>query len=377
MSTTDNLDKIAQFCLDKKSQKMKTLFTLLKDTRQDLQLKLKDVAAKTGIDQALLSKFESGARLPTEEQLNLLTTALGLDVRETRLLWAAEKVLSVVQYEIEPAEVLMVAESRVGYLRSKRSFEVPALPVELQEKLWVIDELKAEWQRCKPLDPAQLRKMQSYFHIEYTYESNRIEGNTLSLQETSLVVNEGLTIGSKSMREHLGAINHAEAVDFIVDLAAKRENFNLRTLLDLHGLVLRGIDRDNAGKWRTVPVRISGSQHEPPQPFLLEKLMEDYFLHYLKQAGVMHPVILAAEMHERLVSIHPFIDGNGRTSRLVMNLILLRNGYTIANLKGDNLSRLAYYRALEQVQMNNEPEAFYQLVADAAEASLRAHLALV
>lgn len=356
---------------------MKTLFTLLKDTRQDRNLKFKDLAATTGIDQALLSKFENGNRLPTEEQIAILANSYDLNVIELRKLWLAEKVLQIVQYEPQAAEVLAVAESRVEYLTGKRALEVPTLPFDLQEKLAVIDELKQEWQASKPLDPAQLRKMRSFFHIEYTFESNRIEGNTLTLQETSLVINEGLTISNKSMREHLEAINHAEAVDFIVELGQGREDLSRRTLLELHALILKSIDRDNAGSYRNVPVRISGSRHEPPQPFLLDKLMEDYFIHYRTQMGLMHPVILAAEMHERLVSIHPFIDGNGRTSRLVMNLILLRNGYTIANLKGDNNSRLAYYRALEKVQVDNEPEVFYGLVADAVEQSLRAHLELV
>ncbi len=355
---------------------MKTLFTLLKDSRQNLGLKMKEVAATTGIDQALISKFENGSRLPTEEQLIALASAYRLGIKELRVFWLAEKVLSVIQYETAAPEILMVAESRVEYLRSNRALEVPSLPPSLLEKLETIDRLRDEWQSKKPLNTTQLEKMRSFFNIEYTYESNRIEGNTLTLQETSLVVNEGLTISGKTMREHLEAVNHAEAVDFVIELANNKEDLNKRTLLDLHALILKTIDRDNAGRFRSVPVRISGSEHEPPQPFMLEKLMEEYIIHYRHQLGVMHPVILAAEMHERLVSIHPFIDGNGRTSRLVMNLILLRNGYTIANLKGDVKSRLAYYQALEKVQVGNEPEVFYQLVADAVESSLRAHLAL-
>jgi len=122
---------------------------------------------------------------------------------------------------------------------------------------------------------------------------------------------------------------------------------------------------------------ISGSEHVPPQPFLLEKLMEEYFTHYERQKRILHPVLLAAEMHERLVSIHPFIDGNGRTSRLLMNFILLKNGYTIANLKGDYESRMAYYNALENVQVNNNPESFYNLILDKVEESLKEHLAMV
>ncbi|MBK9016669.1 MAG: Fic family protein [Saprospiraceae bacterium] len=357
---------------------MNNLQTLLKDGRQAKDLKHKDVVTITGIDQALLSKYESGNRLPTEVHLMRLAEAYGLNVKQLRVFWVAEKVIGLArQYEIPMEEIMYLAEGRAEFLYGERALEVPPIPTELEAKLAVIDDLKSKWQATKPLNIEQLRKMQEYFNVEYTYESNRIEGNTLSLQETSLVVNQGLTIGSKSMREHLEAINHAEAAEFIADLGTRHEDVTKRTLMELHGLILKSIDRENAGRWRTVPVRITGSQHEPPQPFMLDKMMEDYFIHYSRQQGRMHPVILAAEMHERLVSIHPFIDGNGRTSRLVMNLILLRNGYTIANLKGDNTSRLAYYQALEKVQVDNEPEAFYHIVADAVEASLRAHLALV
>ena len=357
---------------------MKTLTTLLKANRQQLDLKIKDIAVMTGIDQALLSKYENGGRLPTEGQLAAISTAYQLNISELQVIWLAEKVLKVVSpYQQVASEVLFVAESRVEYLRSPKAFEVPEVPIKLREQLMKIDRLRSEWLNKKPLSSTQIDKIRQFFSIEYTFESNRIEGNTLSLHETSMVVNEGLTIGGKTMVEHLEAINHSEAVDFVMELATNREDLSRRTLLDLHALILKSIDRDNAGRFRQVPVRISGSRHEPPQPFMLEKLMEDYFVHYRQQRAAMHPVILAAEIHERLVSIHPFIDGNGRASRLAMNLILLRNGYTIANLKGDPASRLAYFQALEKVQVDNAPEAFYKLVADAAEQSLRAHLALV
>ncbi len=119
-----------------------------------------------------------------------------------------------------------------------------------------------------------------FIAIEYTYESNRIEGNTLTLQETELVVNEGVTISGKSMREHLEAINHAEAIDYIKEFAHNEFDISERTIKEIHALILHGIDRDNAGKYRTVPVMISGSEHIPPQPYLIEKQMEDFILTY-------------------------------------------------------------------------------------------------
>lgn len=355
---------------------MKALTQLLKNARQDAGLKLREAAAVAQIDAALLSKFENGQRLPPETYAPALAKAYQLDEAILRRSILAEKVAQLLQYEPDVRELLMVAESRIEYLRSERSLIVPSISETLQDQLRAIDALKTTWLNCKPMNHSQLERMRQYFHTEYTYESNRIEGNTLTLQETSLVINEGLTISGKTMREHLEAVNHADAVTFITELATRQADLDRRTLLDLHNLILRGVDSENAGRYRSVPVRIGGSRHEPPQPYLLDKLMEDYFLHYQQQRNQLHPVLLAADMHERLVSIHPFIDGNGRTSRLVMNLILLRNGYTIANLKGDPASRLAYYRALEKVQADNEPEHFYTLVADAVETSLKAHIEL-
>jgi len=345
--------------------------------RKGSGLTVKDLATKSGIDAALISKFENGKRMPTLENLNNIGQILSIPYDDLKNVWLAEKIYRLLEHEEDAGEILALAESRVQYLTSGKALNVPNLSLAVKEKLATIDMLHQRWTSKKPLIGTQLDKIKEYFNVAYTYESNRIEGNTLSLQETHLVVNEGLTIGGKSMREHLEAVNHSEAAHFIEDLVQKKEELTLRVLMEIHYLVLKGIDRINAGKYRSVPVRISGSSHMPPQPYLVDKLMEDYLIHYDQQKGHLHPVILAAEMHERLASIHPFIDGNGRTSRLVMNLILLQNGYTIANLKGDNASRIAYYKALENVQAHNDPEPFYHLVADAAMESLEQHLEMV
>ncbi|NJN50169.1 MAG: Fic family protein [Polaribacter sp.] len=199
--------------------------------------------------------------------------------------------------------------------------------------------------------------------IEYTFESNKIEGNTLTLQETALVVEKGLTIGGKTLTEHLEVINHTQAIDYIKELAKSKSTITERDILQIHSLILQGIDKANTGVYRSVPVIISGSKHKPPQPYLLNKLMEDLLLWYNENKTKLHPIELAALMHLKLVTIHPFIDGNGRTSRLLMNLILLQNGYPIAILKGDDQSRLTYYNALEVAQTNNDENLFINLIA--------------
>ena len=211
-----------------------------------------------------------------------------------------------------------------------------------------VDVQKEQLSALRPLPEEALKKIQDALDIEYTYESNRIEGNTLTLQETALVVNEGVTISGKSMREHLEAINHAEAISYIKDIAKQDIEIRERTIKEIHALILHGIDRENAGRYRTVPVMISGSTHMPPQPYLIEKQMEDFILRFKQmEAEKVHPVLIAAYLHDELVRIHPFIDGNGRTSRLLMNLYLLRHGYVIITLKGSNDAKVNYYKALE------------------------------
>lgn len=209
----------------------------------------------------------------------------------------------------------------------------------------------------------QENKVTQAFEIEYTYESNKIEGNTLTLQETALIIEKGLTIGGKSLNEHLETINHSQAIDYIKELA-KRNTVTERDLQQIHQLILQSIDNTNAGKYRNVQVLISGAKHIPPQPYLVSKEMENLFIWYNENEDQLHPIELSAEMHKRLVTIHPFIDGNGRTSRLLMNLILLQNGFPIAILKGDTDSRLRYYKALETAQTEKNKQPFIDLIKE-------------
>lgn len=243
----------------------------------------------------------------------------------------------------------------------------------MADKLTHIDVLLAELNRYRANVNYRITEA---LEIEYTYDSNRIEGNTLTLNETELVVNKGITIAGKGMREHLEAINHKEAIDFVKDIARNNVPVTESVLKDIHAIVLHSIDKENAGRYRSVPVIISGSRHIPPQPYLLGPMMEELFRWYEQHKDTMHPVVLAANMHEKFVSIHPFIDGNGRTARLVMNLILIQHGYPIANIKGDNDTRLRYYQALEQAS-SGDNTAFVEFVEDVVTESLEHYLSIL
>jgi Fic family protein len=240
------------------------------------------------------------------------------------------------------------------------------------------DTLRARLQAARPLDVEALAKIKAAFEMEYTYESNRIEGNTLTLQETALIVGEGITISGKSMREHLEAINHAQAIEFIKETASNDIDITERTIKEIHALILHGINREQAGQYRTVPVMIVGSRHTPPQPWLIQPQMENFIIEYkAMETNGTHPVLIAARLHDELVKIHPFIDGNGRTSRLLMNLYLLSKGYTITALKGDNEAKQAYYTALEQSHVDNNREPFYLLTANAVKQALEKYLEII
>ncbi len=237
-----------------------------------------------------------------------------------------------------------------------------------------IEPLYKQLNDLRDIDQVSIEKA---LDIEYTYDSNRIEGNTLSLRETDLVIHRGLTIGGKPLVEHLEAINHYEAVGLIRDMAKQDALFNHSIMLTLHALVLRGIDKNYAGRFRDIAVMISGSRHIPPPPWQVNELMDDYFQFYQENKETLHPIILAAEMHERLVTIHPFIDGNGRTARLGMNLILLKYGYPIVIIQGDTESRLSYYNALERCNLENDKNEFYLLIANHILNALQTRLALI
>ncbi|WP_264523665.1 Fic family protein [Flavobacterium sp. N502536] len=345
--------------------------SLLKNAREQKGLKTREVAQLLGIDQALISKFESGARKPTKDQIVKLAKLLEIDYETLMIAWLKEKILYEIGDDDFALKALEVAEQEIRYNKTVSKLK---LSTTLEKILSEIDILKEKLDSYRQFDSY---KISQALELEYTFESNRIEGNTMTLRETDMVINEGLTISGKSMREHLETINHQEAIGFIKDLMQKNNSLNERDLLSIHNLILRGIIPEDAGRYRKVQVMIKGSSHMPPQPFIVAKEMEDYFIWYEINKNKLHPVILAAEMHERLVTVHPFIDGNGRTARLVMNLILMQKGYLIANIKGDYENRMQYYQSLETAQTKKDKEDFLFFIAKIEKESLERYISII
>ena len=231
---------------------------------------------------------------------------------------------------------------------------------------------KSKLNKNLPLRDELLRNLDEWFRIEITYTSNAIEGNTLTRQETALVVEKGITVGGKSLKEHLEATNHAKAFDWIKN-QAKRKTTSIteKDILKIHSMILDGIDDSNSGFYRRSAVRISGSRAILPNPLKVPDLMIK-FIKWLQESKKLNPVELASEAHYRLVTIHPFIDGNGRTARLLMNWILLMQGYPMAIIRKED--RLAYINSLEKVQLGGPKDDYLKLIYKAVDRSLDIYL---
>ncbi|MBC3759415.1 Fic family protein [Hyunsoonleella sp. SJ7] len=204
---------------------------------------------------------------------------------------------------------------------------------------------------ARPLPNIALQKIKEALSIEWTYNSNSIEGNTLSLRETQMVLQEGVTIKGKSLREHFEAKNHETAIDYLYTLVDKNAIFSAKDILSLHGLVLRSIEDDFAGRLRNAGVRISGANFVPPNARKVSGLVDELVHFVVDNPLGLNVIELATVFHHIFVWIHPFFDGNGRTVRLAMNLILMKAGFPPAIiLKND---RKKYYDALNQANNGN------------------------
>jgi len=238
---------------------------------------------------------------------------------------------------------------------------------------------KALLDNHRPFNTALIRNLEEWFRIELTYTSNAIEGNTLSRAETALVVEKGLTIGGKTISEHLEATNHSAALDFIKEqIKRKPSSLKEQDILKIHEIILSNIDKENSGIYRRVPVRISGSAVILPNYLKVQDLMDDFFS-WIKKERKLHPAELAAEAHYRFVTIHPFVDGNGRTARLLMNMLLMMNGYPPAIIRKSD--RLAYISSLEKAQLVNgeatSKNDYFKLISAAIDRSLNIYLKAV
>ena len=269
----------------------------------------------------------------------------GISDRRVRILCAEGKILGAYQegraWKI-PIDAIKPADGRY---KTKESL------------LSQIDRKKKELDGKRPLTEGELIRLNEEFTVEYTYNSNAIEGNTLTLRETDLVL-RGLTIDQKPLKDHMEAVGHKEAFDFVSELVKEKCEINERVIKQIHYLVLAD-KKDDRGVYRRLPVRIMGAAHEPVQPYLIVPKMEEILRNYL--ASEEHIVTKLARFHIEFEGIHPFIDGNGRTGRLIVNLELMKAGYPPIDIKFTD--RIAYYNAFDEYHVKHNLKAMESLFA--------------
>ena len=282
---------------------------------------------------------------------------------------------------------VLCAEGRIeGIVKKGRSYLIPAntlKPIdgrslrgkEIPEQYAVlfasVDEMKAELDRRRPLTAGELKRLQDEFVVQFTYNSNAIEGNTLTLQETALAL-EGVTIDQKPLKDHLEAVGHRDAFLYVVSLVRDKTPISERIIREIHSLVL--MDRpEDKGVYRRIPVKIMGAYHEPPQPYLvpvqMERLVSDLF------QDNRHTIETAALFHLNFEGIHPFIDGNGRTGRLILNLMLMQAGYPPINVKFAD--RRKYYACFDSYYRDKDASPMVNIIGKYVKERLSQYLNLL
>lgn len=271
---------------------------------------------------------------------------------------------------------VLLNEGRIeGAIKTGRNWIIPIdanKPIDLRVKsesdfrgldfnFGVVNSLKAKIDSKRPLDINTVKSLRDSLIVDWTYNSNAIEGSTLTLSETKVVL-EGITIGGKSVIEHLEAINHKEAIMFLEELVRADSILTEWDIKSVHAIILKQINDEYAGKYRKSNVIISGATHVPPKYEQINMLMEKLIYDFNHSWNKYHPIAQAALLHGEFVKIHPFIDGNGRTARLLLNFVLMKNGFTPVIIKNEN--RLAYYDSLDYAHATKDYADFIKLIND-------------
>ena len=236
-----------------------------------------------------------------------------------------------------------------------------------------IDNKKSQLNNKRPLTEGEVKRLRDDFMVDFTYNSNAIEGNTLTLKETAMVL-EGITIDKKPLKDHLEAVGHRDAFLYIEDIAKRKTRLRDTEIKNIHSLVLMNRPEDK-GVYRRIPVTIAGAYTEPVQPYLIEPKITELLKENETRKKTMHPIERIARFHLEFEGIHPFIDGNGRTGRLVLNLELIRNGYPAINVKFSDHKR--YYNSFDEYYRDGKPDAMITLIGEYVNERLSKYLEIV
>ncbi|GAA3768881.1 helix-turn-helix domain-containing protein [Flavobacterium ginsengiterrae] len=315
--------------------------SLLKDAREQKGFKTRELAQLANIDQALISKFESGTRKPTKDQIIKLSQLLEIDYETLMTAWLKEKILYEISDEEFALKALLLAEQEIQ--KNKKAID----SVILSSNQIILDEIEKLKNQFQSFNHFQLRQISKTLELEFIFQNIHSNGNSLTLEETKSVINDGITISGKSMQEHLEAINFQETAVYIKDLSQKKTAFNEKELLLIHSLIYKGIEFENSGKYKNDP--------------LILREMNLLFNWYESHKNNLHPIILASEIYLKILDINPFEKGSLQIANIVINWILLQNNYIYVLTQTDK-NNTEYSTALDEYKIKNDKSAFINYI---------------
>ncbi|MBE8724161.1 helix-turn-helix domain-containing protein [Flavobacterium hungaricum] len=316
--------------------------SLLKNAREQKGFKTRELAQLANIDQALISKFESGARKPTKDQITKLSQLLDIDYETLMIAWLKEKILYEIGDEEFALKALLLAEQEIQKNKKEIDSEI------ISSNQIILDEIEKLKNQLQSFNHFQLRQISKTLESEFVFQNIHSNGNSLTLEETKSVINDGITISGKSMQEHLEAVNFQEIAGYIKDLSQKKTTLNEKEVLFIHSLIFKGIQFENSGKYKNDP--------------LILREMNLLFNWYENHKNNLHPIILASEIYLKILDINPFEKGNLQMANIVMNWILLQNNYIYVLTQADKNNTNEYFSALDQFKTRNDKSVFINYI---------------
>ncbi|KRD10184.1 DNA-binding protein [Flavobacterium sp. Root901] len=328
--------------------------SLLKNARELKGLKTRELAQLAGIDQALISKFESGTRKPTKDQITKLSQLLEIDYETLIVAWLKEKILYEIGDDEFALKALLLAEQEIQN-NKKEINSIIASSIKP-----ILDEIEILKSKIQSFNHFESRQISKTLELEFIFKSIRLNGNPLTLEETKSIINDGLTIQGKSIQNHLEAINFQEALLYIKDLSQKKTAVNEKDFLLIHNIILKGIESENSGKYKNDSLTI--------------REMNLFFNWYESQKNNLHPIILASEAHLKILEINPFYNGNLQMANLILNWILVQYNYTFTSIE-ENQNE--YFSILKESQILNDKSIFINYIVRIEKENLKRAIALI
>jgi len=316
--------------------------SLLKNAREQKGLKTRELAQLAGIDQALISKFESGTRKPTKEQVTKLSQLLEIDYETLMVAWLKEKILYEIGDDEFALKALLLAEQEIQKNKKDIDFAI------ISSNQTILDEIEALKNQLQSFNHFELRQISKTLELEFIFKSISSLENSLTLEEVKSVINDGITISGKSMQEHLEAINFQEIAAYIKDLSQKKTSLSEKEFLSIHNLIFKGIPFENAGKYKNDP--------------LVSREMNLLLNWYETHKNNLNPIILASEIYLKILDINPFEKGTLQVANIIMNWILFQNNYVYAVAQTDKNKSDEYFSALDGYIIKNDKSVFINYV---------------